>query len=118
MDSIAAARPFGVAGWGLVLSLAIFGAIAGWFVIDHLGRRPGRKGLLRDIAIALLALVLTFSVASAGILGPLAIMAPMIMLFSLANPMTAAAAIIGCAVLLAYARLTVAKVTPPTSPPA
>lgn len=118
MDSIAAAKPFGGAGWGFVLSLAIFGAIAGWFVIDHLGRRPGWKGLLRDIAIALLALVLTFSVASAGILGPLAIMAPMIMLFSLANPMTAAAAIIGCAVLLAYARLTVAKVTPPTSPPA
>ncbi|NHF73893.1 hypothetical protein [Paracoccus xiamenensis] len=102
----------------LVLVIALLGAVAGWFVIDRLGR-PGWRGLLRDIGIAALALVLTVSVGMAGFFAPAAIIAPLWVLLSLAHPLTGPIALIGAVVLLGYARLTIARpVTPATIPPA
>lgn len=101
----------------LVLLLALFGAAAGWIVIPFLGR-PGASGLLRDIGVAVLALALTFSIAAAGLALPPPL-APLVLLLSLGHPLTGSVLVIGCAVLLAYARMTVAKDSrPATSPPA
>lgn len=100
----------------VVLLLALLGAVAAWFTIDWLGR-PGWKGLLRDIALAVMVLLMTSSLGLAGVIGPAAILTPFIVLLSLAHPLTAAILCAGVAILLTYARLTAPKDPRPTTSP-
>lgn len=100
----------------LVLFLAALGAVAGWFVIDWLGR-PGFKGLFCDIGIAAVTLIAVFSAVFAVLAAPVAIFGPVVLLLTLLSPANAAILIIGGAVLLAYARLTDVKDPRPATSP-
>ena len=93
---------------GFALLFAVLGALAAWFMIGWLGR-PGWKGLARDLALAIMVLLMTSSLGMAGLVGPAAVLAPFIVLMSLAHPLTAGILCLGCVILLAYARLTAPK---------
>ena len=102
--------------WLLILLLAPFGAVSGWLVIDRLGR-PGWRGLLQDIGVAMAALILTFTVAVFCVFPPIALFSMLIVLSGLFKPLIAPVTVIGCAVLLAYARLTAPKAPKPATSP-
>ena len=100
------------------LGCCVSGA-SGWFVIRYMGR-PGMSGFLRDIGLALVALVAATLCFSLMISGPMGLFGPLLFFrLTLEDPIARTFLLIGGAVLLAYARLTTASpVTPATTPPA
>jgi len=82
--------------------------------------RPGLPGFLLDIGLALVALVAATLCFSLMISGPWGLFGPLLFFrFTLEDPIARTFLLIGGAVLLAYARLTVAAgPRPATTPPA
>lgn len=98
---------------GIVLYYALWAALCGWFLLPHLGTRPGWLGIAQDIGLSLLSILLV-AVVSNFWLGEAIMIVPTILVVLVMTPAGLAVTVIGLLVLIAYARLTTPDTDAPT----